>query len=487
MACAAAFALAAPAHASTVAISGDTLTITANPGELNQVNVTGNASQGYLVHDQAGISSVDCSGSGSTVSCKNPSITRLQIELGDMGDRILDSLALPGSVDAGDGDDTIKPLGAGPFTLIGGAGNDTLAGGGGNDMLNGGSGDDALDGGGGDDTLNGASGNDTLNGGTGNDTLDGLDGDDTFVMTASSLNPVADGADLVRGGGGNDVADYNARETPLSLTLDGQANDGAPGEGDNLVDLHGVTGGKGDDTIGGSDGPDVLHGGLGSDTIDGAGEADAIYGDAGNDTIGGGTGNDKVLGGPDNDTIDGGAGSDALFGDDGSGELFDQAKHGDDKISARDGEKDAIDCGASSNVRGDAGGDSVVADKIDALVDDHANGRWCETVDVAGGATDGGGSTKSGLGLAATKLRLSHGKLRARVKCATACTGKVSIVKAPKVLATGRFTLRAGGSKKITLKLTPAGRAALRAHRKVKAIAVLLAGAEAMQKVTLSR
>ena len=54
-----------------------------------------------------------------------------------------------------------------------------------------------------------------LTGGEGNDVLDG-----------------GGGADTLGGGEGYDLADYSARTAPVSLTLDGAANDGEAGEQD---------------------------------------------------------------------------------------------------------------------------------------------------------------------------------------------------------------------------------------------------------------
>jgi hypothetical protein len=81
---------------------------------------------------------------------------------------------------------------------------------------------------------------------------------------------------------------------------------------------------------------DTIRGGGGNDRIIGNGGADRLYGDAGNDSIAPGGGADSVFGGAGNDVV-----------------------------SARDGQRDVIDCGA--------GRDSVVADRIDVV-------RGCEKV-----------------------------------------------------------------------------------------------------------
>ena len=87
-----------------------------------------------------------------------------------------------------------RPRGGGGTTARGGAG----------DTLDGGDGSDTLDGGGGDDTLSGGGGDDTLDGGA--------------------------GADVHRRGAGIDTA-RRGRASQRVVTLDGVANDGAPGGG----------------------------------------------------------------------------------------------------------------------------------------------------------------------------------------------------------------------------------------------------------------
>jgi len=91
----------------------------------------------------------------------------------------------------------------------------------------------------------GDAGNDTLEGGLGGDTLFGGSGDDLFLTAAQ-----ADGPDSYHGGQGRDVMDYGARVAPLSVSLDDVANDGEPGEQDNVAsDIEIVVGGAGNDTL----------------------------------------------------------------------------------------------------------------------------------------------------------------------------------------------------------------------------------------------
>src|SRR5439155_16460808 len=115
------------------------------------------------------------------------------------------------------------------------------------DLICGLGGDDVLNGLGGDDILVGGAGHDSLDGGPGNDQEYGGDGSDTFKQSGPGPN----GADLLVGGDGtNNTVSYASRTGSVSVSLDGQANDGAAGEGDTVnVDIRKVIGGKGNDTL----------------------------------------------------------------------------------------------------------------------------------------------------------------------------------------------------------------------------------------------
>ncbi len=91
---------------------------------------------------------------------------------------------------------------------------------------------------------------------------------------------------------------------------------------------------RGNDTLLGGTGTDMLFGGIGNDSLNGNGGQDLVFDAFGNDTLIGGAGEDNLhaiegrnllqggasgdalRGGIGNDTLEGGAGSDALFGDD---------------------------------------------------------------------------------------------------------------------------------------------------------------------------
>jgi Ca2+-binding RTX toxin-like protein len=88
------------------------------------------------------------------------------------------------------------------------------------------------------------------------------------------------------GGTGNDTASYTSRGASVTVDLDGQADDGAAGEGDNAgTTVERIVGGSAADTLTGSSAANQLTGGSGNDTLTGLTGADRFWGAAGNDTI----------------------------------------------------------------------------------------------------------------------------------------------------------------------------------------------------------
>lgn len=154
------------------------------------------------------------------------------------------------------------------------------------EIINGGSGDDVLTGGPADNTLNGNGGNDRLDGGAGNDVENGGDGDDTFVQTGVQTDASANGADVLNGGNGTDTATYGPRTAPVTVTLDAAANDGEPGEGDDVAsDVEVIAGGSGDDRLTGNEAVNTLQGNAGNDVLDGGPGDDALDGGPGDDVL----------------------------------------------------------------------------------------------------------------------------------------------------------------------------------------------------------
>jgi Ca2+-binding RTX toxin-like protein len=223
-----------------------------------------------------------------------------------------------------------------------------IIGGEGNDKLNGGSGPDLIKGNAGNDVINGNGGADQLYGDEDQDLIDG-----------------GAGADKIAGGTGNDTATYATRTTPVTVTIDGVANDGTPasgttpGEGDNVMtDVENLTGGFAGDKLTGSAAANMIYGAGGADQINGLDGNDNLIGGGGNDIIHGGANNDKISGGSDNDQLFGDAGSDSIDGGSGT----DLLNGGDDNdwLYAKDGVKDSVLGGGGTE-------DHASVDTLDSL------------------------------------------------------------------------------------------------------------------------
>ncbi|MGE5611801.1 MAG: calcium-binding protein, partial [Bacillota bacterium] len=187
-----------------------------------------------------------------------------------------------------------------PQLICGGEGNDTITGGWGNDSIDGGDGNDVIRGGGGNDSLNGGEGNDSLYGGVGDDTLTG-----------------GRGADVFYGGRGIDAVDYSDHAQGVTVSLDGQRNDGARRERDWVQrDIECIIGSKYDDVLTGNSGNNRLDGGAGNDVLRGGAGNDILLGGLGDDRLDGGAGDDQFHNastGRDKDTVIGGSGSDRAW------------------------------------------------------------------------------------------------------------------------------------------------------------------------------
>jgi hypothetical protein len=166
-----------------------------------------------------------------------------------------------------------------------------------------------------------------------------------------------------------DTVVTGASVAPPAITLTGAAcvNPSFGGRDDDV--LFGSSfgdrmfGRQGRDLLRGRAGNDCLWGGEGADVLDGDGGDDQLWGGDGRDRLFGGSGNDRVLGSAKTDELHGDTGNDQLFP--GSGRDRAWGGPGNDTISARDGSRDVIDCGA--------GLDRVTADRRDRL-------RACERV-----------------------------------------------------------------------------------------------------------
>lgn len=169
--------------------------------------------------------------------------------------------------------------------------------------LQGGPGDDSIDAGAAEDTIVPGTGNDRVVAGTGYD----------FI----AAGPDPDGPDFYDAGRQGGTISYVDRDEPVRVDLDGVANDGADGEGDDLVRTFGATGGSAGDRLFGDRHRNYLFGGDGPDRLRGRGDRDALVGEVGADRIFAGPGDDWVLdrGNAGIDVIDCGPGKDLYEAD----------------------------------------------------------------------------------------------------------------------------------------------------------------------------
>lgn len=300
----------------TVNGAADTTLPAIQPSIVQAISVVGSDSDNVI----------DVSGVTAAAFPYVDAITSLGVQIsvdGDDGnDTITGSLDLGGTLNGGNGADTITGMdgadsidgGDGADLITAGAGNDTIDGNDGRDIIDSGAGNDLVDAGNGADSVTGDTGNDTINSGDGADTVDGGDGNDLIngMSGEDSLNGGV-GTDSIFGGSENDVLDGGDGND----FLNGQAGDDtANGSTGNDTAL----GGGGRDSLLGGDGDDILNGQSGNDTLTGESGLDRMYGGSGNDSLEGGDGTDTVRGQSGNDTIKGGAGTDLLVG--GSGDDF---------------------------------------------------------------------------------------------------------------------------------------------------------------------
>jgi Ca2+-binding RTX toxin-like protein len=296
------------------------------------------------------------------------------------------------SVLGGPGDDERLEGGADADTVDGGEGNDDVSGNDGMDTVLGSAGGDTLAGGDDADTVDGGEGNDNVRGNDGRDDVLGGAGDDRLDFPRTDAPEPAGGADSLQGGpgdddlsvgprstsnvpdhlsggAGTDKADFSDRSAPLTIDLDGQADDGEAGEGDNVEpDVENVIGGADDDTLTGSDAADNLDGREGEDTLAGRGGDDMLVGgvrDEGGDTLRGEEGSDTLMGGPGEDAMAGGEQVDKLFGGGGADSV--DGDRGGDTLEGGAG-ADTIDGGEGIDSLHGGGVVIVGADGPDELI-----------------------------------------------------------------------------------------------------------------------
>jgi Ca2+-binding RTX toxin-like protein len=169
--------------------------------------------------------------------------------------------------------------------------------------------------------LSAGAGDDRIQTGRAEDEIDPGPGDD-FVHAGGGYDfmiagGAEDGSDRYDGGAQGGTISYVKRDAPVSVELDGLANDGAAGEGDDVIRAFGMTGGTAGDRLFGDRHANYLFGSSGGDHLRARGGQDAILGEEGSDRIYAGPGDDWVLdrGGPGRDLIDCGPGRDLYEAD----------------------------------------------------------------------------------------------------------------------------------------------------------------------------
>lgn len=275
-----------------------TLTLTAAPGERNDVEILPDVDAGLVrFRDAAGLTPTPpcVAQDPTTVACPLQGYPKVVAYLGDGDDRFRNARvppsSVPGVVHGGAGDDVLEDR---EGTVLGGPGSDVLRGA-------------ILDY---SDEPQGV----TVDLGAG---VSGAAGDrDLLLLTAGTAVRVigSPGPDVIRGG--NDVLRVES------------------GAGDDVV--HGgrlgddLNGGPGDDRLIGGDSTDILEGGPGDDHLEGGRGRDALFGESWAQYISqvssgpygrlpdlGETGDDVLDGGPDRDSLNGGPGRDRLLARDG--------------------------------------------------------------------------------------------------------------------------------------------------------------------------
>jgi hypothetical protein len=284
-------ALAAIAYAGSVTTDSNAINYTTSPNTVGGETINVGVENGkiFLTSDKGVTPGGNCVQGSDTDRVDCAVVPLVKITLGGFDDAVVAELVTGSTaieVHTGGGGDSITGTPNGDSVFAEGE----------DDRIDGKAGNDTLDGGGGSDSFNDGPGDDSAVGGGGNDELFDDVGRDTFV-----------------GGEGVDRINYGARVNGVTVTLDGKADDGEAGEGDNI----------------GSDVEDVI----------------------------GGAGNDRIVAGPNGATLSGNGGNDSLTGSPTEDRI--EGGDGDDTIDSRDGGYDTVDCGS--------GNDTVLADLTDAL------------------------------------------------------------------------------------------------------------------------
>jgi Ca2+-binding RTX toxin-like protein len=386
-------ATAVPAQAAVSSASINDLTATLNLDDAAD-NVTVSVSGGVLVHGQTtgGLNSARDWDSGTDGDQTVPADgTRTVIVNAGGGNDSITVLAKDTEVASvglnGGNDDDV---------LTGADSGDTLNGDGGNDRLVGAKGTDAMNGGAGNDTLvwNNGDGSDRINGDAGNDGTE-VNGNAT-LGDAFTLEPEPGGVKFKR----TNLVQFTLDTVTERFEVNGLGGDDSlsASAGVGALTLLSVDGGAGVDTLGGSDGPDLILGGEGNDVLSGGGGDDRIVGDRGADTMNGGSGDDTLV-------WNNGDGSDVANGDDGrddvevngapaAGDIFTVEPNGARiKFDRTNLVPFSIDIGSSETLHanGLGGDDSLTVGEVGAYEVTGSGGPGNDTL-------TGGGSSEAFLG-----------------------------------------------------------------------------------------
>lgn len=275
----------------------------------------------YHVHDTGGFTTgPGCSSTGpADAYCPVAGITRSEWRLkGQRDDVYLDGMSIPATIDSGPGGGR----------LYGSSASDTITGGDDVEWIWPGSGDDVVHAGGGADEM------------------------DAWPSPGAPQD-AQDGHDVLDGGPGFDMANYQYRTHDVTLRINGQADDGEAGEGDDVHAEHLITG-SGNDLIRGTDADETLAGQGGDDYLVPGKGTDWVLGGQGFDRVSyaertapmtvrldtsvADLGNGELDRPLDIEKVYGGSGDDHLIGDAGPNVLV--GNGGDDYLQGHGGRDD---------------------------------------------------------------------------------------------------------------------------------------------------
>lgn len=401
--------------ATTVSLSGGTLTIVGSDADESiSIGSAGSNALGPTTDVRGGgadmVAGAGCQGFGQpngpanddSVFCPTNDIQRISATLGGGDDGFSAGNALPMTVDAGPGDDEVT-TGDGPDVVLGGDDDDEI-----------------------DIDANTAAGTTSE--------VDGGGGDDELRIGRDGR------ATIVRGGQGRDVATYRFGSGGKAVSLDNVANDGGAGEGDDVrSDVEDLIGTNANDTLIGS--------GV-ANTLDGAGGTDRLEG----------------LGGPD--TLIGGPGtSDATFGGEGA-----------DAIMLRDGVADACPSGGAGTNTFDLdlvdqaisfGGISLPCGAFFQL-------RFVGLQSVVVGAVDEGPNVRMSVPLPAVREAGARVRLACPAPLRRRCAGTLDVftLRGTRALGSVAYSLRPGRARAVVVSLDSAARRAALAAAALRIVSV---------------